>query len=186
MRTFIAVDLDPAIKSVLLDFIRRLKKIGEPKVGWAKENGMHLTLKFLGEIDEDQAVRVKECVTSVAGKVAAFPLKIRGTGFFPQNARHPRVLWVGTSAEPVLRELQRELELRLAALGFPREERAFHPHLTLGRVKSPGGLPDVISELERNASTEFGEMTVRKITLFRSTLKPTGAEYSILEEGRLK
>jgi len=186
MRTFIAVDLDPAIKSVLADFIRRLKKMGAANVGWAKDSGMHITLKFLGEIDEDQAVRAKDCVMSVAGTVAAFPLKIRGTGFFPPNARNPRVLWIGTSVEPVLHELQGELESRLAALGLPREERAFHPHLTLGRVKSPGGLHDVVAELNRNAHTEFGEMTVRKITLFKSTLKPTGAEYSILEEGRLK
>jgi 2'-5' RNA ligase len=186
MRTFIAIDLDPAIKSVLSDFIRRLKKMGAPAVGWAKESGMHITLKFLGDIDEDQAVPVKDGLTTVAGTFAAFSLKIRGTGFFPLNARHPRVLWVGTSVEPVLNELQKEMESRLAALGFPREERAFHPHLTLGRVKAPGGLHDIVTEFNRNAHTEFGEMTVRKITLFKSTLKPTGAEYSILEEGRLK
>lgn len=186
MRTFVAIDLDPEIKSGLSDLVRTLKKLAPPAgVGWVKDAGMHLTLKFLGEIDEPRVVEVAAAVKTAASSVAAFPLKVRGTGFFPSNPRAPRVLWVGTAADPVLGELFNRLESNLERLGFVREMRPFHPHVTLGRVKSASRLSDVIAEIERNRSTDFGAMTVRTLTLFKSVLTPGGAVYSVLDEGPL-
>ena len=182
MRAFIAIDLDPEIKKNISDFLRRLKKLEQPKVGWIKEQGMHLTLKFLGEIDEAQATRVQGLMKDVAALARAFSLKFQGTGFFPPPPKLPRVLWIGAAGEPTLGELQERLESGLEKLGFSRENRPFHPHLTLGRVKSPAGLGEVIAELEKNKEAGFGEMVVKKVTLFKSTLRPSGAEYSVLEE----
>jgi 2'-5' RNA ligase len=185
MRTFIALDLDPDIKTRLSDLLRRLRWRGPKGVSWARELGLHITLKFLGEIDKDRAARVEEAIRTAAGAIPAFPLRVRGTGAFPPPPRPPRVLWVGTDEPAAILDLQGRLEAGLEALGFDRETRPFHPHLTLGRVKSATGLRDAAAELERVKEAEFGEMTVRKITLYQSTLRPDGAVYSVLAEGAL-
>jgi 2'-5' RNA ligase len=185
MRTFIAIDLEPSLKQNLCDLLRRLKKLNDRSVSWVRESGMHLTLKFLGEIDEDQAVNIAEILKNVCSISSSFPLSLRGTGFFPANARNPRVLWIGIIEEPALMNLQACLESKLERLGFPKEERPFHPHLTLGRVKSSLNLGEVMAELEKRKDADFGDMAVKKITFFKSTLKPSGAEYSHLAEGEL-
>jgi len=185
MRTFIAIDLDPEIKKALADFLSRLKKNGPKNISWVQEKGMHLTLKFLGEIEDAQAAPIVELLGRISGKYERFPMVIRGTGYFPPNPRYLRVIWVGAEDQPVLLTVQREIESELEKLGFPREKRAFHPHLTLGRVRAPVGLNPVLEELQKNKDTLFGEMRVRKITFFRSQLRPTGAEYTVLAEADL-
>jgi 2'-5' RNA ligase len=185
MRTFIAFDLDPEIKLRLSDLLRRLRWRGPKGVSWARESGLHITLKFLGEIDEAWVVRVEKAMTAAAAAVPAFALHVRGTGAFPPPPRPPRVLWVGTDEPSAVIDLQAKLEAGLESLGFDPESRPFHPHLTLGRVKSASGLRDAVAELERLQEAEFGEMTVRKITLYQSTLRPDGAVYSVLAEGAL-
>ena len=185
MRTFIALDLDPEIKTRLSDLLRRLRWRGPKGVSWARESGLHITLKFLGEIDEDRAARAEEAMKAAAGAVPAFSLRVRGTGAFPPPPRPPRVLWVGTDEPAAVLDLQARLEAGLESLGFERESRAFHPHLTLGRVKNAAGLREAAAEIERVRETEFGEMTVTKIALYQSTLRPDGAVYSVLAEGAL-
>jgi 2'-5' RNA ligase len=185
MRTFIAFDLDPDIKTRLSGLLRRLRWRGPKGVSWARESGLHVTLKFLGEIDAARAVRVEETMKAAAAAVPAFTLRVRGTGAFPPPPRPPRVLWVGTDEPAAVLELQTKLEAGLESLGFDRESRPFHPHLTLGRVKSASGLRDAAAELERVKDEEFGEMTVRRIALYQSTLRPDGAVHSILAEGAL-
>lgn len=185
MRTFIAVDLAPELKASLQDLIRRLKGKGGD-VKWAGSHGLHLTLKFLGEISAEEAQTVETVLRDVAGRHAAFPVELKGTGVFPPGARNPRVLWTDIVAGPTLAALQTDLEVALEKAGFPREERPFRPHLTLGRVKSPRGLRDTRAELERHQEASFGRMTVSRLTFFQSTLRPTGAEYSVLAEVELR
>ncbi len=91
-------------------------------------------------------------------------------------------MWVGLEAGPELAELQASIESALAPEGFPPEERDFHPHLTLGRVRSPQGLRPVLDELEKSTNEEFGRMTVTRIAFYQSRLKPGGAEYTILSQ----
>jgi 2'-5' RNA ligase len=185
MRTFIAIDLDPVIKRNLTDFLGRLKKLGPKNISWVREEGMHLTLKFLGEIEESQASPISKILCSVSKKCPRFSLSVRGTGYFPANPKYLRVLWVGVEEQPVLMGLQNELESELEKLSFAREKRTFHPHLTLGRVRAPSNLNEVLEELEKNKITVFGTMTVQKITFFQSRLKPSGAEYTALAECEL-
>ena len=185
MRTFIAIDLDPGIKRTLSDFLRRLKKLAPRNISWIREPGMHLTLKFLGEIDESQVSLITRLMNDIGAASAAFPLKLKGTGFFPPQAKIPRVLWIGMEEQPAILDLVENLVSGLERLGFAREERPFHPHLTLGRIKHASGLQEAIAEMEKNRETAFGEMVVDKIILFKSILKPTGAEYSILGESPL-
>ncbi len=182
MRMFIAVDLDPAIKATLFDFIKGLKKINDRDVSWVREDALHLTIKFLGEISPDGLDAIKAALTEITRPIRSFPLILKGTGYFPSNPRAIRVLWAGVFQQPTLMGLQREIDFRLQIQGFPAENIPFNPHLTLGRVKSPQKLRDVLAELERHQYSAFGKMTVDRIKLFESRLKPAGAEYTVLGE----
>lgn len=182
MRVFIAIELDPAIKTTLSDFIGRLKRINDRDVNWVRDEALHLTMKFLGEIPPAALDAIRMTMTEITRPVSSFPLVIKGTGYFPSNPRGIRVLWAGVFEQPTLMGLQREIDFRLQRHGCPAENVPFHPHLTLGRVKAPLKLRDVLTELERHQYSTFGQMTVAKITLFESRLRPAGAEYSVLAE----
>ncbi|MDH7511607.1 MAG: RNA 2',3'-cyclic phosphodiesterase [Clostridiales bacterium] len=180
MRAFIACDLDKPLKEKLGGLICQLRRRGGD-IRWVRTEGMHLTLKFLGEIREETAEKVKSALGVLARRHKPFVLNFQGTGTFPPG-RKARVLWVGIKDISDLRELQEDLEKEMERLGFLREKRGFQPHLTLGRVKSSHGLGPVIEEFQKEAATVFGETEVLRLTLFQSILKPTGAEYSILGE----
>jgi 2'-5' RNA ligase len=180
VRTFIAIDLETGLKTALEGLIRALKTT-RADVRWARTTGLHLTLKFLGEIDEEKSAVVKRVVEGVAGRHASFPLRLEGTGAFPGEHK-PRVLWAGFAPGPGLLAFQDELERELEREGFPREERAFHPHLTLGRVKGPGRIREAMLELEKHRGENLGEMTVRRVALFESRLRPDGPEYRVLAD----
>ena len=183
VRSFIAIDLEPGLKTALQGLIRVLETT-RADVRWARTNSMHLTLKFLGEIDEEKAAVVKRALQEVAGRHASFPLRLEGTGAFPDEL-NPRILWAGFAAEPDLLAFHEDLEQELEREGFPREERAFHPHLTLGRVKGPGQVRNAMLELEKHRRDSLGEMTVHKVALFESRLRPEGAEYRVLADYEL-
>ena len=181
MRTFIAIDLDESLKAALETLTGELRPLAR-SVRWVGKTGMHLTLKFLGEISETEAVRVSSALEEVAPRHRVFALVLEGTGAFPPGRSDPRVLWVGVVAGPPLLALQEDVEREMEKLGFEREKRRFHPHLTLGRVKFPSRLDLLVQELEKHRAEKFGEMSVRKFTFFQSTLKPSGAEYTVLKE----
>jgi 2'-5' RNA ligase len=183
MRTFIAIDLEAGLKASLEAFVVELGRFpGTKSVRWAGIAGMHLTMKFLGEIPEEQAARTSSVLDKVALRHRAFDLILAGTGAFPPGRRDPRVLWVGTAPAPPLLALQEDIEAEMEKLGCERENRRFHPHLTLGRVRFPSHLDPLIQELRKYQEHKFGEMRVEKFTFFQSTLKPSGAEYTVLKE----
>jgi RNA 2',3'-cyclic 3'-phosphodiesterase len=183
VRAFIAIDLEPEIKETLQSLVRGLKT-ARADIRWASAEGMHLTLKFLGPIDESQSHRVEDILAGIAKHHAPFPLRLERTGAFPGETS-PRVLWVGFAADPELLAVQEEIEQALEAEGFEREKRGFTPHLTLGRVKGPDRVAKAMAELEKHNGESFGAMTVRKIALFESVLRPDGAEYRIVFEAGL-
>jgi 2'-5' RNA ligase len=179
MRTFVAIDLEHELKETISHFIQKLDS-HNPKIRWVKNQGMHLTLKFIGEIPEDKVFDIRSVLMDLSDHHARFPLKLEGTGTFPPRSRNPRILWVGIAKNDELMSLQKEMESQLETLSISREKRTFFPHLTLGRIKSSHNIMPVLHELSQNKDTEFGHMEVAKITLFQSILKPTGAEYSTL------
>jgi len=185
MRSFIAIDLDKEIKKTLIVLIEKLAR-EKQNIKWVRQTGMHLTLKFLGEIKEEKISEIENISRNVTRNYRPFSLKIKSTGYFPHEKRNPRVLWTGIEADESLISLQKQLEEELEKIGFPREKRKFHPHLTLGRVKSTSFLQETIQELEKYKESVFGEMTVRKIIFFQSILKYSGAEYKIISEFLLK
>ena len=184
MRAFIAIDLDPPLKKNLTTFIEELRPLGG-EVGWVRFSGMHLTLKFLGEIAEEDVGEVAGLFEKTAGNHPGFSLSLVGTGVFPPGKRDPRVLWVGIADNPQLFALQSDVERGLESLGFERERRDFHPHLTIGRVKNPFRLEKLLAEFTKSRDRSFGGMAVHKVTLFQSVLKPSGAEYQVLVECQL-
>jgi RNA 2',3'-cyclic 3'-phosphodiesterase len=183
VRAFIAIDLEPGLKAAVRDLVRRLEAL-RAEVRWTKPDGHHLTLKFLGEIDDATAGRVRSALKAAASRHRPFPLRLAGTGAFPDD-RSPRVLWIGVDAGPELTALQADLEQALGREGLPSEDRAFKAHLTLGRVKGRARLDKAMAELAARAGDDFGGMSVTKIALFESRLRPDGADYHILEEAPL-
>ncbi len=181
MRTFVAVETSPEIKGRLRELVQRLKRTNAD-VKWIEPQGMHLTLKFLGETTPGFLAGIEAGLAAATGRSRPFELRVHGTGAFPPRSRSPRVLWAGIAADPALAELQADVEAEMEKLGFPREGRPFSPHLTLGRVKGPTGLARALAELEKDTEASFGGMTVERLTLFQSTLRPQGAEYGVLRE----
>lgn len=184
LRTFIAVDLPEPLRIRLGQEIGRLSPLLEGGlVRWMNPKGIHLTLKFLGDVDPGGIEGLAEALRSVASGRAAFRANAVGVGCFP-STRRPRVLWVGVQ-EPsgALSALQGSLEAALSPLGYPREDREYNPHLTLGRVRRearPDEAAKVGAVVSKETQTLLGEIPVGEIILFRSELKPSGAVYTPL------
>jgi len=189
LRLFIAIELPAALKQALIDLQDDLKRQLPPKaVRWTRPEGIHLTLKFLGDTPSDRVDAVAAAMSQAAAGFAPFSLQVAGLGCFP-NLRRPRVIWTGLPDPPrSLAGLQRATDLHLARLGWERDKRAFNPHLTLGRVN------DRVSGAERQAIAELlgraevgtlGVVPVSEVILFQSDLLSSGAVYTTLRGAAL-
>jgi 2'-5' RNA ligase len=178
MRLFVAITPTEEIQAELRRVMEELRPLASgPR--WVRGEGLHLTLKFLGEVQDE---RLAEIVAALKGARSAreIALRIRGLGTFP-NPRHARVIWAGVEAGAELAALAADIEARMALLGFASEERAYAPHVTLARMQSREPLEKLMSAAARFAQYDFGAMTTKEFQLFRSSLKPSGAEYRVLE-----
>jgi 2'-5' RNA ligase len=189
LRTFIAVELDKELLGNLVALQDRLREQVAPRsIRWVRPEGIHLTLKFLGETRPDQVEAVKVALDRAASEVRPFAFTVGGTGCFP-NTRRPRVIWVGLY-EPAgtLSRLRDAVESHVAPLGFPTEKRPFRPHLTLGRVQRYASKSEVREIGEVIAASEIGnldEMRVERVSYIKSDLRPGGAVYTTLHEAQL-
>lgn len=182
MRVFVAANIGPDIREALARLQAALRA-GAPgaDVGWVRPEGIHVTLKFLGEVAEERIPGVTDALRTALEGQGPFALRCRGTGAFP-NLRRPRVVWAGIgSGGEELAGIQSRVEATLLPLGFPPEGRAFTPHLTLGRVRSPKHTDLLARAIGRFEGEAFGEIVVDRIDLMRSELKPSGAVYSVVE-----
>ena len=179
MRLFVALELPHAVRAALGEIAARLRPAGTPAVRWTDPNGIHLTLKFIGEVEPAKGAAIRKALPAVRAP-RAIATAFRGLGWFP-NARRPRVLWAGVEAGNELAELAAAIEEQLAPLGIPREEREFRPHLTLARIKDDRGLERLRHEVERLASPEFGRAEYGEFDLIESKLHPKGAVYTRVE-----
>jgi 2'-5' RNA ligase len=177
MRLFVAMDIPEDVRSAISALVAKLRPTHR-NARWVRIEGLHVTLKFIGETPPEKA---EEAKTSLAGIPSRAPIttNFRGLGFFP-NERRPRVLWAGVEAGLELASLAAAVDAALASLGFPREERAFSPHLTLARFDTPGGLDPLRAAIESAGPLEFGRTTAREFHLYQSILKRGGAEYTRL------
>jgi len=150
-------------------------------VGWVRPENLHLTLKFLGPVDEPRLVDVRAALAGAAALAAPFELAVAGLGAFPTPAR-PRVVWAGVDrGGAALAALAGAVEDALAPLGVPREARAFSAHVTLGRVRQPRGDPALAAALAAAAGRGFGVLRVARLSLMRSDLSPNGARYTEID-----
>lgn len=177
MRLFVALDIPEEIRGALAKLILQFSKICR-RARWARAENLHITLKFIGEVDETALAPIR---ASLAGIKLADEIEIifRNFGFFP-NERHPRVFWAGMDAGPALPELARQIDAKLQSLAVPHEEKEFRPHLTLARFNSNEGLPKLVDMIKGLPTQEFGRTDAREFHLYRSILKRGGAEYSRL------
>ena len=177
MRLFAAITPPAEIRDRLLHAINELRPLScAPR--WVKPDGLHLTLKFFGETTPEKVAEIQSALATVTVAEAA-AIRIHGIGYFPAH-HHPRVIWAGITASPQLAALAAEIQSRVGPLGFPAEDRAFSPHITLARINSREPIDNLLRAAAAFASYDFGTMLASEFHLFRSTLKSTGAEYSSL------
>lgn len=166
MRLFVAIDLPEEVKKGVAGLCGDL-----PGARWVPMEQFHLTLRFIGEVDEGTFQAIRVALAGVKG--APFHLALKGIGHFPPG-RHPRVLWVGAEAGAPLLELQKEVELALVGAGIPPEERKFSPHITLARLKeTPAEKVIALEEQQRGFATP--SFPVGEFYLYSSTLTRAGA-----------
>lgn len=178
MRLFVALELSEAVRAAVRELLGRLQR-ARADVRWVRPEGMHLTLKFIGEFPEEKLPSLRAALSVVRSSRPA-ELHFRELGFFPSE-RRPRVLWVGVEASDNLAELAAQVEAALEPLGVERENRRYLPHLTLGRFKSPKHLERLQEEMTALPSTDLGRIEAREFFLFQSKLSPAGAVYTKLE-----
>lgn len=186
MRTFIAVELSSAVRRRAGELIAHLQT-AEAKVTWVRPEQMHVTLKFLGDVPNIEVPKVCAAVVSGSAACEPFELGLHRAGAFPDVER-ARTLWIGVDRglEPV-RALQHSVESQLARLGFPKERRQFHPHLTIGRVRQGGPeLQDLSQLLNQFADFNAGTCSIGEVLVLGSFLDPSGPTHEVLGRAPLK
>jgi 2'-5' RNA ligase len=181
VRLFVALDLNDSVRDKIAKFCEALQA-EFPSARWARIEGIHVTLKFIGEVPEESVTRIEDALNAVNSD-AAVEMNIRGAGFFPDE-RRPRIFWIGIDATPNLVELAGQIETHLEPLGVTRESREFKPHLTLARISEPRGVDKLRDALRRYGAVDFGAVRTNEMHLYRSELGSGGAKYTRLKTFR--
>ncbi|NJD61893.1 MAG: RNA 2',3'-cyclic phosphodiesterase [Deltaproteobacteria bacterium] len=181
MRAFIGIGLPPECRRAITDAVSPFRSRRLP-VAWTPEPNLHVTLKFLGEIPQERVEEIASRLQDAGQGIPPFDLLVEGAGGFP-SLRSPRVLWIGIR-EPLelVGELHENMENALSGAGFPREERPFHPHITVGRAR--GRIPPAWGEEYSRvlSGQRFGTVGVSSFQLYESRLSPRGAAYAVLRD----
>jgi 2'-5' RNA ligase len=178
VRCFVAIEIPKPVQALLKPVQTHLQS-EIPKVSWTKSGNFHLTLKFLGDVYSEAMGAVSEAVQNTAATQTSFSIEFGGIGAFPTLAR-PRVIWVGIkNGGSIVSHLAKAVNLELKPLGFPTDNR-FHPHLTLGRLRSPINLQPLKSVLRKYDTIDRATVSVNEITVMQSQLHPNGAIYTPL------
>lgn len=176
MRLFLGVELESPVAEALDLAIAPLRE-AEPELAWVPRGKLHLTMKFLGDVDAAGVDGVAGAIDRIVARHRPFDMRLEGVGAFP-NFRRPHVVWIGVEAEPRLELLHHDLEVACEALGYEVEGRAFRPHITLARLRAPLP-PERARRFARVArGVDFAsETAVASVVLMESTLAPSGARY---------
>lgn len=177
MRLFVALDLPERVREALRELQARLNPESRG-ARWARPEGMHVTLKFIGAAGANQCAAIREALARVSSD-APVAMRFRGLGFFPDD-RRPRVFWCGIEGSPNLPKLAADVEQSLAPLGIEPEARAYTPHLTLARIAEPAAGEHLVRAVNAAGSMDLGSSEEREFHLYESILKPSGAEYQKL------
>lgn len=180
MRLFIALDIPAEIRAHLTEYMERARVLA-PEARWARVEGLHVTLKFIGNVDDVVAEKIKTALAPI--KAAPFEVKFAGVGFFP-NPNAARVFWAAVEGGDSLPRLASTIDAAMEKLGFPQETKPYHPHLTLARTSSRPlrGLKSLLDE----PPPQFGTMTAREFFLYQSQPQKGGSKYTKLERFQLE
>jgi 2'-5' RNA ligase len=185
IRAFIAIEISDEVREGLKALQQDLKRTGA-RVGWVAPENIHLTLVFLGDVFRSQVEPLANVLDVVAAEIVPFRYEVAGSGFFG-SLRSPRVIWVGVNEQGnAVTEIQARAVAAVREVGLKTEDRPFHPHLTLGRIRSAGRVEELTSLLASAKSTTFGSVEVRRLLLMQSHLEHQGVRYSVLHESALK
>jgi 2'-5' RNA ligase len=181
MRIFIALDIPGEIRARIIEFMERARSYA-PEARWARPEGLHVTLKFVGEVSEAKAQEIKNALATV--KSGPFDVKFSSAGFFP-TPKSPRVFWIGVEGGQTIRTLAAAIDAATQEVGVAQEDRSYNPHLTLARAGPERGASSLLRPLQHllqsEASLHLGTMTAREFFLYRSELQKGGARYTKLE-----
>ena len=180
VRAFLAIELPNVLRPGLAQVQGELKR-SHADVRWVQVGNIHLTLKFFGNVPDDEIEALAQAAREAAAEVAPLQLQATSAGAFP-SALAPRVVWLGLGGDLVpLTQLFYRLEKAFAARGYPPEGRAFNPHLTLGRVKSPANRDKLARLLTKLPPVDWPPFEVKELILFQSVLSPKGSTYTPLK-----
>ncbi len=176
-RIFVAVDISEHSRRKVAEHIAELNnKFHSVNVGWERAEKIHITLKFLGEMDDFQLEKLKGVIQKIAGKVSGFKLRISSNGVFP-SPQNARILWLGVTGDiEILQKINSVLENECEKIGFKKEQRIYQPHLTIARIRDPKKANGLIENHLEN-KIEPVEFEVSEIIIYESKLQPTGSIY---------
>ncbi len=179
IRAFIAIEIDLPSKQKISRLISELKK-SKADVKWITENQMHITLKFLGNIDKERIQNISGVLDEISRNFNAFDIQFSKLDAFP-NMKRPRVIWLGVKkGADLIKLLNEKIEKEFEKLGFQKEKREYKTHLTLGRVKSLKNITSLAGSIDKIAFQPTDETKIDRLILFQSTLTPKGAIYAPL------
>lgn len=182
-RLFIAVELPEDIKKSINDFQKEMESKNIP-FKWTKPDNIHITLKFLGETEDAEVVKIKNYFQGVSFADSSIDISIKGTGVFPMLEK-PRIFWIGIeNGQKELTAVADKLNTDMNLFGFEKESREFKPHITIGRTRGYKSAKPIDDSLIGPEAFQEMSFTASKIVLVNSNLKPTGAEYKILAENK--
>lgn len=179
-RLFIAIELPQTVRHKIKEHIDRLRSaLPDVRASWTREDNLHLTLKFLGDVPVNQIESLSQALMRAATQAPDFDLVIRDCGSFPPRGK-PNVLWIGIDdPSSNLRKLQTAVEDECAKAGFERDQRSFHPHLTIARLRNPKGVRS-LAELHQEIGLEPASLSVSEVCLIRSELSSAGSRYTVI------
>ena len=185
VRTFIAIMLDASLYNALTEVVEKFHS-SKASVKWVIPENTHVTLKFLGNVEEDRLPEIFAACERAAEGSTPFDIEIKTVGCFP-NSKRPKVVWLGIGKGiNRAKGLYQKIEAELEGVGFSREKRGFKAHLTIGRVKGRQGISDLCSMLEDSSDVLIGSMHAEKISVMKSKTLPSGPVYTELKAIRLK
>ncbi|MFW5903860.1 MAG: RNA 2',3'-cyclic phosphodiesterase [Candidatus Saliniplasma sp.] len=177
-RGFIALDIEP--NDGIRKFMEGLEKTGAP-LKMVNPNNIHITMKFLGDTEEDKVREISEVVRRVLAEREPFTIELKGAGAFP-HLGYMKVVWIGTEEEPKLKNTAHRIEEELVPVGFPRDDKGFSPHITVARVKGGKNKERLSDTIKNYEDFHFKTEKVTKLKLMKSTLTKKGPIYETLEE----
>ena len=177
-RGFIAIDIDSFPK--LVQFENEIRNLGA-NVKLVEPENIHITLKFLGDTNEEYADRIDEIMKDAVKNSNPFEIKLKGAGVFP-NQNYIKVMWIGIENGEKIGKIASKIDEKISELGFEKERRRFSAHLTIARVKSAKNKEKLLELIEKYRDIEFGSLKVDTIKLKKSELTPKGPIYTMLKE----